>query len=379
MKKIVIALVIMALVLPALACAQSAPAPTASKGPVPAPMPAPAPAPSMPAFGAPPIVVEQAPPPVINIPGAPASDASQDIERMIVRTGNLDLIVEDVRDTIDRITEIAGLSDGYVVSSQSWKEGERLVGMISIRIPATNFEGTLARLRGLAVEVSSESTSSRDVTEEYIDLSARLRNLQASEAQLLTLMEKAGTVEEILKVQQELARTRGEIERTTARMNYLENTSDTSLIEVHLQQSKLEVHFNASKSRVKKGEDIRFESQVAGGFTPYSYQWNFGDGATSTDRFPLHSYQSTGDYTVTLTVTDDRGNSVPETRVDYITVLPGWNAGSTAGSAWNGLTVFGQVMANVLIWLGIFSPVWLVIGGIVIWQLRRRRRKGAKT
>ena len=114
---------------------------------------------------------------------------------------------------------------------------------------------------------------------------------------------------------------------------------------------------------------------MGGGIAPYSWEWDFGDGNASTDDNPRHKYKSKGTYTVTLTVTDDRGNQDTEKRSDYITVLPGWSAGSIADSAWNGLVTFGRVLADILIWLGIFSPVWIVIGVILYFFWWRRRKK----
>ena len=300
-------------------------------------------------------------------------------ERMIVRTGNIALVVDDVRRSMTEITAMAESYEGYVVSSNSWREGDRLIGAITIRVVAERFTDVMRALRALAVDVNSESSFSKDVTEEYIDLSATLKNLEATEEQLLRLMEKAEKVEDILNVQRELSRTRGEIERTKGRLQYLERTSDTSLIEVHLEQASLDVNFTASKKAVKLGEDIRFEPRIGGGISPYSYEWDFGDGNTSTDVVPTHAYKSEGSYTVTLKVTDDQGNSAPEERPGYITVLPGWSAGNIAGSAWSGLVTFGHVLANIFIWLGIFSPVWIVIGGI-IWGIiywRRRKKKAS--
>ncbi|MFC2011032.1 DUF4349 domain-containing protein [Chloroflexota bacterium] len=319
---------------------------------------------------------ELSPPGVIASEGA-GTDEQLATERMIVRTGNISLVIEDVPVAIDQITDMADGFDGYVVTSNVWKEGERLVGSITIRVSAGYFDDAMRALRGLAVDVTSESSNSRDVTEEYVDLSAKLQNLEATETQLLKIMEKAETVEDILGVQRELSRTRDDIERTKARMQYLERTAATSLITVHLEQSKLDIEFTADKRRgIKEGERVQFTiRQIAGGFAPYSYEWDFGDGDISTDENPTHSYKADGYYTVSLTVTDDQGNTSTLTRDSYINVLPGWSPGSIASGAWNGLVTFGHVLGNIFIWMGIFSPVWIVVGGIVYWLLRRRRRK----
>jgi len=295
-------------------------------------------------------------------------------ERMIVRTAEISLVVIDVATALDQVTDMAERFDGYVVSSTRWKEDERLIGNITIRVSADDFDEAMAVLRGLAVDVTHEDTSAKDVTEEYIDLSAKLKNLEATEEQYLRLMEKAEKVEDILAVQRELSKTRGEIEQTKGRMQYLERTSATSLIEIHLEQAELDVNLTANRKTVKEKERVEFEGRIRGGFSPYSYEWDFGDGETSTSAYPIHAYKNSGSYTVSLKVTDDRGNTVTEKRDEYIIVLPGWSAGNVASTAWSGLVTFGHVLANILIWIGIFSPVWIIGGGIFYWLRRRRRR-----
>ena len=188
-------------------------------------------------------------------------------------------------------------------------------------------------------------------------------------------MEEAESVEEILAVQKELTSTREQIELIKGRMQYLEQTTETSLIQVELEQSSLNVELSATQRIVDAGETIWFEADITGVFAPYTYEWDFGDGETSTDQRPGHSYQASGDYTVTLTVTDDRGNTDTEIREDYITVLSGWSPGSVAGSAVDGLMLFGKVWASFFIWLGVFSPVWLIIGFLLYWFWWRRRKK----
>jgi len=156
-------------------------------------------------------------------------------ERMIVRTGDISLVVEDVVDSRDEIAQLAVRFDGYVVSSRIRGEEQDMRGWISIRVPDERFDQALAELRELAVRVTSESTSSRDVTEEYVDLQSRLKNAEATESQYLALLEKAADVEDILRIYDSLSRVRGEIEQIKGRMQYLERTSSMSLISVNLE------------------------------------------------------------------------------------------------------------------------------------------------
>ena len=109
-----------------------------------------------------------------------------------------------------------------------------MIGWISIRVSDDKFESTLAELRELSVRVPSESTSSQDVTEQYVDLQSRLNNAEATESQYLELLEKSVDVEDILNIYNSLSRVREEIEQIKGRMQYLERTSSMSLISVNL-------------------------------------------------------------------------------------------------------------------------------------------------
>lgn len=156
-------------------------------------------------------------------------------DRMIVRTGEMSLVVEEVTQACDDIAQLAVFLGGYVVSSQISGEEEEMRGWISFRVPDEKFDQALAELRDLAVRVKSESTSSQDVTEEYIDLQARLGNAEATEQQYLALLEKAVDVEDILSIYNYLSQVRQEIEQIKGRMQYLERTTSTSLISVSLE------------------------------------------------------------------------------------------------------------------------------------------------
>ena len=167
-----------------------------------------------------------------EVPGDPTQD------RKIVKEGSINLEVEDIAGAMDEVAKMAAELNGYVVSSYQHEYERGVSGYISIRVPVEEFEEALGRLRQMAVTVPYETTTARDVTEEYVDLDAQLRNLQATEGQYLVLLDKAETVEDILRVQKELSSVRGQIEQIEGRMKYLEQTSETSLIEVSLQETE---------------------------------------------------------------------------------------------------------------------------------------------
>jgi PKD repeat protein len=294
---------------------------------------------------------------------------------MIVRTGNLSIIVDDVSRILERIAQLADSVRGYVVSSQTYRDGDRLRGTISIRVPVEQFDAAMRDIANLAIEVSNRTTSAKDVTEEYVDLKAKLQTLEATEVQLLRLMEKATKMEDILAIQRELTNVRSSIEQTKARTLYLERTSSTSVISVQLEQSKLDAKFTAGSSTVKEGEEVSFKPTTGGGFAPYSYLWSFGDGTTATENSPVHSYTSAGKYTVALKVTDNRANSVTVERKDLITVLPGWSIGEVTKGAGDALAGFGRALLTLVIYLGYLAPVWIIIGVAVWWWRRSRRNK----
>jgi hypothetical protein len=153
---------------------------------------------------------------------------------MIVYAAQTSIEVKDVTDSIEAIADIALRQGGFVVNSNFRYEGERKVATITIKVPARVYQSTLAELRRLAIKVEDESSKSQDVTEEFSDLEAQLRNLEATEARYLDLLKRAGTIDEILKVQTRIDDTRRQIDRIKGRMDYLDKTSEMASITISL-------------------------------------------------------------------------------------------------------------------------------------------------
>ncbi|NIN64220.1 MAG: DUF4349 domain-containing protein, partial [Anaerolineae bacterium] len=116
------------------------------------------------------------------------NDLSPVAERMIIRTAELAIVVEDTEVALLEVRGVATSLDGYLSGADVWRVNEQLRGRVTIRVPAESFDVAMDQIRGLAVEVESENVSAQDVTEEYTDLNARLRNLEATEEELLALL-----------------------------------------------------------------------------------------------------------------------------------------------------------------------------------------------
>ncbi|MBI5956864.1 MAG: DUF4349 domain-containing protein [Chloroflexi bacterium] len=166
--------------------------------------------------------------------GKGAEPFSPVAERMIVKTATISITVRDTQEALGQVSALAGELKGYVVTSSSRYEGDRLLATVTIKVPATSFDDALTRLRKIASKVDSENTSGQDVTEEYTDLTAQLKNLEATEAQLLKFLDRTQNVDEALKVYRELTNIRGQIERIKGRMNYLEKSAAMSTITVNI-------------------------------------------------------------------------------------------------------------------------------------------------
>jgi len=170
-----------------------------------------------------------------------ANIASQALERKIIRNANLTVEVASPVETQRKIASIAESHQGFVVTSESTQrtaedktKPEVTINLV-IRVPAVQFNQIMEEIRAVGTRVPQEKTTGQDVTEEFIDLEARIKNQKALEAQFIEIMKRAGKVEDALEVQRELADVRTEIEKLEGRRRFLENQASLSTINVTLQ------------------------------------------------------------------------------------------------------------------------------------------------
>jgi hypothetical protein len=161
------------------------------------------------------------------------STASTD--RQVIKTGSLSLVVKDVEASANEITTIATGLKGFITDRNiSDSTSGKKSGSIVVRVPSDSFENAITSIKGLAQKVTRDQINAQDVSEEYVDLQSQLKNKRAVEAQYLNTLSRAISVEDILKVQQRLDVTRGEIERLTGQVQYLERQVSMSTINISL-------------------------------------------------------------------------------------------------------------------------------------------------
>ena len=175
--------------------------------------------------------------------GAADEEKARIAERMVIHTVDLRLIVKDTQASLEAVQSLAAELDGYIASSRTWHTDEQLSASLTLRVPADQLNTALEKLRALALDVDSENISGEDVTQEYVDVEARLRNEEAYEKELLALLtetrERTSRAEDILAVYERLTEVRGRIEQIKGRMQYLENMSAMATITVELVPSEL--------------------------------------------------------------------------------------------------------------------------------------------
>jgi hypothetical protein len=155
-------------------------------------------------------------------------------DRLIVRTATVTVLVNDVPGVATQTGELATSRGGFVVSSAQRDEGANPTATVTIRVPAARMAETLAQIKALAVKVRNEQVTGQDVTEEFVDTDARLRNLQATEARYRELLQQAASVNDVLGVEKELTNVRGQIEQLQARRQFLQRSVELATITVEV-------------------------------------------------------------------------------------------------------------------------------------------------
>lgn len=159
-------------------------------------------------------------------------------ERMVVEESNVSLVVKDVRQKVDQIIKQVEEEGGYMVSSSVSQPQEAPFANLVVRVPKSKLRPTLEFLRKMAIKVTSENLKGWDVTDQYFDIEARLENLDKTKAKYEEILDKATTVDQILRVQRELTSLQSQIDQLKGQQQYLEKTAENAKLTCYLAEDE---------------------------------------------------------------------------------------------------------------------------------------------
>jgi hypothetical protein len=164
--------------------------------------------------------------PGVGVTGSNGGNGGKDAvfrdDAKIIRTGSLQLDVKDVKTSLRSARDTIVGMGGYVGASQQTSDGTSIVATVTYRIPVDRWEEALDALRALGDEVG-EQTDAAEVTDQIVDLGARIRNLQASETALVRHAADAAKISDLLEIETRLTDVRGQIEQLTAQQKNLQD------------------------------------------------------------------------------------------------------------------------------------------------------------
>lgn len=173
--------------------------------------------------------------PIMPSPIPASTNTTAGMERKVIRNASLDILVLKADEAVSAIGGIASSYQGFVDGSNLYEIQDGVqAGTMTIRVPSVSFESAIAAIKELAVKVNREQSNASDVTAQFVDLEAQVKNYKAEEAQYQEIMKRAVKIEDVLNVASRLADVRGRIESVQGQINYLSRQVEMSTITISL-------------------------------------------------------------------------------------------------------------------------------------------------
>ena len=186
---------------------------------------------------------------------APYNEAAT-IDQKIIKTANIKYETADLEATARQVNEAVKRYKGQIHNDAESNEYNSLNRRLTIRVPATSFENFIAAISKGVAHFDQKEISSQDVTEEYIDVEARIKTKKVLEARYLELLKKAGKVSEMLEIEKELSTIREEIEVQESRLRYMKNR--VALSTVYLEFYKT--------TEIEQGATVSYGTKIGNAF-----------------------------------------------------------------------------------------------------------------
>jgi hypothetical protein len=163
----------------------------------------------------------------------PSPKQSQTTSQKIIKTGNLRFETQELKKTHQKILTAVQKANGYVQHDNTGKNYNSQYHNLTVRVPSENFDTVIQSISDGVSYFEEKTISQRDVTEEFVDLNARLKAKRTLEKRYLELLSKAKNVKEILEIERELSKIREEIEAREGRLQYLQSQVSESTITIY--------------------------------------------------------------------------------------------------------------------------------------------------
>ena len=158
--------------------------------------------------------------------------------QMVIKNGDMQILVKDTDIALDGVTQIVSDTQGYLISSRVWYQDyygtNYKYATLTMGVPVDQFETAVRRVRSLALRVVDDTASGQDVTDQYVDLQSQLTNLEATRDRIKSFLDQAANVDEALRINQQLSDIEAQIDKVKGQMNYLSNRSAFSTITINL-------------------------------------------------------------------------------------------------------------------------------------------------
>ena len=179
-------------------------------------------------------------------------------ERKLIKKGSIAFESSDVNETKREINKLVSKYRGYIGNEHINKEYDRISHSLTVRIPSEHFDAFLEGITSVTKELEDKTIHVEDVTEEFIDIQARIKTKKAVEARYEELLNRANTIEEILKVENQIGNLRAEIESMEGRLRYLKNRIGLSTLNIDYYQ-KIEGTVDSPDSFGSKFKDALYK------------------------------------------------------------------------------------------------------------------------
>lgn len=170
----------------------------------------------------------------------PAAPADASVERKLIREGNMRFKTDDMAKTRTYLDSLVVASGGYLANENVYNSEGTLEQSLSVRIPAEKFDGFISSISSYAGKLENRYINTMDVTEEFIDVEARLKAKKELENRYLELLKQAKDVADMVAIEGQLSQVRSEIESMQGRINYLQNRVSLASLSINFYQTNTE-------------------------------------------------------------------------------------------------------------------------------------------